>query len=119
MKRVFWLGSGARKLAMTGMKALMLHQVTRATMASERPPQVRARNSGVNNSPRAGGVSLGDHSLDSLILSRSNRATAAGKSPVRNTARQDKLGSLAMPSSCRVNRSLTNVAKNRPTGADV
>src|SRR6478609_5168236 len=101
------------------MKALQLHHVTRATSASARPPKVRRRYSGANSSAIRGVTSGFRKASDSCTRRRISTATTAGTKPVRNTARHDKLGSEAISDSLRVNKSFTNVAKNKPIGADV
>src|SRR6187399_1799566 len=101
------------------MNALQLHQVTNATSASASPPKVRRLYSGVNSSAMRGAASGFLNTSGSCTRMRITTATAAGTKPVRNTARHDRLGSEAIEGSRRVNKSFTNVAKNRPMGAEV
>src|SRR4030095_9063478 len=77
----------ARPLAITGMKALQLHQRTSAVRAVIRPLMVAGRTAGVNSSATLGGVlsRLDTQRSGSFTKKRTRSAAAAGIRPLRKT----------------------------------
>src|SRR4051794_25684497 len=81
----------ASPVAMVGMNALQLHQVTRATTARRRPVTVAWRYAGLNRSRIVGGaadLAILFQRSGSLTNQRTRKATNAGRSPKRKTYRQ-------------------------------
>ncbi len=78
----------ARPVETTGMKALQLHHMIRATTAMQNPERVMARYRGVKSSARRGGGA--EEAADfqrsgSRTKRRTRKAAAAGISPARKT----------------------------------
>ena len=77
-----------RFAATTGMKALQLHQVSKATMVVSSALRVRGQSSGENNSLIRGGAELAAACCQrsgSLMKRRTKNAAAAGSRPKIST----------------------------------
>ena len=110
----------ARPVDTIGMKALTPHQAMSAITAIANPLSVARRCAGVNSSAMRGWVLAAAACFQrsgSFTNMRTTNATAAGISPHRKTKRHDVSGEPW--SSTPAIWKLTNVARNRPAGAEV